>query len=72
MKRLHVSEFADTVGVPPDCKVARRVQVRDARVVVVDLRGEKLEDALRGLRRGSEERGWQQFGGWGKDGFVGH
>jgi hypothetical protein len=48
---LDGGELADAVGVAPGRKAARCVQVSLARMVVVDLRREELEDALRGLRR---------------------
>jgi len=43
-----------------------------ARVVVVDLRGEKLQDALRGLGRRCEKRGRLQLGGGGENDFRAH
>ena len=42
---LHVGELADAVGFAPGRKAARGVQVRPAGVVVVDLRGEELDEA---------------------------
>ena len=55
------------------------VQVRLARVAVIDLGGEKLEDALRGLGRWREQRrglelparGDEDFGGWGEQCIFG-
>src|SRR5713226_10316794 len=46
------------------------VEVGLAGVVVVDLRCEKFEHALRGFRRRREERRGLQLGGGGKDDFV--
>ncbi len=54
VERLNVGELADAAGVTPLREASRRVQVRLAGVIVVDLGGEKLEDALRGLRRRRE------------------
>ena len=48
MEGLHVGELADVVCVAPLREAPCGVQVRLARVAVVDLGGEKLEDALRG------------------------
>ena len=59
---LHVGELADTARAAPLRETARRVEIGPACVVVVDLRSEELEDALRGLRRGCEEHGRLQRG----------
>ena len=56
MEGLHVGELADAVCVAPLREAPCGVQVRLARVAVVDLGGEKLEDALRGLGRWREQR----------------
>ena len=53
---LDVGQTSDAVGVAPLGEASRRVQVRLAGVVVVDLRGEEFEDALGGLGRGREQR----------------
>ena len=57
MEGLHVGELADAALVAPCRKAARGVEVRFARVVVVDLAGEEFQNALRGLRRRREQRG---------------
>lgn len=72
MEGLHAGELADAAGGAPFREAARAVQVRLARVVVVDLRGEKLWDALGGLRRGREKRRGLQLRGGGEDDFGVH
>ena len=56
MEGLHVGELADAVCAAPLREAPGGVQVRLTRVAVVDLGGEKLEDALRGLGRWREQR----------------
>ena len=56
MEGLHVGELADAVSAAPLREAPCGVQVRLTRVAVVDLGGEKLEDALRGLGRWREQR----------------
>ena len=63
---LHVGELADTARAAPLRETARRVEIGPACVVVVHLRSEELEDALPGLRRRREERGWLQRGSGGE------
>jgi hypothetical protein len=46
-KDLHAGELADALGVAPFLEASCRVQVRLARVVVVDLGGEEFEDPPR-------------------------
>lgn len=53
---VHVGELGDPGGVAPGREAARGVEIRLVRVVVVDLRGEKLQEALGGGRRGREPR----------------
>jgi hypothetical protein len=66
---LHVGELGDAAAVAPFREAAGCVQVRLARVVVVDLCGEEFQDALRGLRRRREKRRGLQLGGRGEDDF---
>ena len=64
---LHVGELSDAAGLAPGGEASRGAQVGPAGVVVVDLGGEKLQDApgglggrgeqRRGLKRGLPERG---------------
>ena len=79
MEGLHVGELADAVCVAPRREAPCGVQVRLTRVAVVDLGGEKLEDALRGLGRWREQRrglkllarGDEDAGGRGEQGIFG-
>ena len=55
---LHVGEPGDAAALAPGVEAPRGAQVGPARVVVVDLGGEKLQDAPGGLgRRGEQGRG---------------
>ena len=69
LHELHVGELADAAPVAPCRKAARGVEVRLARVVVVDLGGEEFEDAPGGLGRRREKRGGLKLGGRGEDDF---
>ena len=53
---LDAGELVDATAGAPVREAAGGVQVRLARVVVIDLGGEKLQDALGGLRRRREKR----------------
>ncbi len=53
MEGLHVREMADAPRIAPLREASFRIHVRLAGVVVIDLRGEKLDDALGGLGRGA-------------------
>ena len=55
MERLHLGELGDAVSLAPCRKAPRRVKVRLAGVVVVDLGGEEFKDAAGSLRRRGEE-----------------
>ena len=70
-KGLHVGELADAVCVAPLREAPGGVQVRLARVAVVDLGGKKLEDALRGLGRWREQRRGIKLSAWGDEDFGG-
>ncbi len=63
MKGLHLGELCDASPLAPCGEAPRRVEVRLARVVVVDLGGEEFEDALGGFRRRREERRRKKHGG---------
>ena len=55
---LHVGELSDAAGVAPGVEAPRGAQVGPAGVGVVDLGGEKLQDAPGGLGgRGEQGRG---------------
>ena len=71
MEGLHVGELADAVCVAPLREAPGGVQVRLARVAVVDLGGKKLEDALRGLGRWREQRRGVKLSAWGDEDFGG-
>jgi hypothetical protein len=60
---LYVGELVQAVQLAPLGKAARHIQVGFLGVVVVDLRGEEFEHALRRLRRRRKQRG----GGRGED-----
>ena len=53
---VDVCDLADAVLVAPFRKVARGVEIRLARMVVVDLRGEKLQRPPSSLPRRGEDR----------------
>ena len=54
---LYVGKLVQAMQLAPLGKAARRIQVGFPGVVVVDLRGEEFEHALRRLRRRREQRG---------------
>jgi hypothetical protein len=60
---LNRGEFLDAAGLAPGREAARRIHVRLARVVVVDLGGEEFEHALGGFGHRREERCWKKHGG---------
>src|SRR5712692_4525888 len=68
---LNGGKFPDAAPLAPCCEAARGIHIRLARVVVVDLGGEKFEHALGGFRRRREERGRNKHSGGG-DELVGH
>ena len=72
VERPHVGELVQALRLAPGREAARGVQVRLAGVVVVDLRGEEFDEALRRLRRRREQRGRKQAGRWGKDKVGAH
>ena len=53
---LDAGELSDAAGLAPLREAARGIQVRLARVVVVDLGGEEFDHALRRLGRRREQR----------------
>jgi|SRR5271165_1240097 len=63
---LYVGELVQAVQLAPLGKAARRVQVGFPGVVVVDLRSEEFERALRRLRRRREQRSGKHGGGRGE------
>jgi hypothetical protein len=67
MEGLYVGELLEAVQLAPLCEAARRIQVGFPGVVVVDLRGEEFEHALRRLRCRREQRGGKHVGGRGED-----
>jgi hypothetical protein len=56
MERLHRREFLDAFAGAPGSEAPGGVHIGPAGMIVVDLSCEKLQDALRGFRRGREER----------------
>lgn len=62
MERLDLRELVEAVGLAPLGKAARGVQIRFARVVVVDLRGKEFQGAAGGLRGRGEEASGEQAG----------
>jgi len=44
---MHLGKLVEALGLAPGGEAARGVQIRFARVVVVDLRGGEFEDAFR-------------------------
>ncbi len=67
VERLDVGELGQAVRLAPGGEAARRVQIGPAGVVIVDLRGEELEHALRRLRRRRPQCGRDQGRGGGQD-----
>ena len=57
MEGLNVGELGEAACVAPFRETAGGVEVRLARVVVVDLGGEEFQNAPGGFRRRREERG---------------
>jgi hypothetical protein len=55
MKGLDLSKFANAVGLAPFGETTGSIEVGLARVAVVELRGEKVADALGGFRGRREE-----------------
>jgi hypothetical protein len=55
MERLHGRKFIDALAGAPGGEAPGSVHVGAARVIVVDLAGEKFKDALCGFRRRREE-----------------
>jgi hypothetical protein len=75
LEELDAGELYDTVGLAPFGEAAHRIQVRFARVVVIDLSGETFEHAPRGLGRRhtspGRKHGGRQEGGRGGDEVAG-
>lgn len=64
---MHVRELADAAAVAPFRKTAGCVQVRLARVVVVDLGCEEFQHALGGFRSRREQGHLKHGGGQGRE-----
>ena len=56
MERLHRREFIDGLAGAPSGEAPGGVHIGPAGMIVVNLSCKKLQDALRGFRRGHEER----------------
>jgi len=70
MEGLDAGELSDSVALAPFREAPCRVQIRLARVVVLDLSGEKFEHALGGFGRWREEWRGKHGGGRGEDELV--
>jgi hypothetical protein len=62
MERLHRSQFAQSARVAPGRETPRGIEIGPARVIVVDLRSEEFQHALRSLGRRREQRRRLQCG----------
>jgi hypothetical protein len=72
VKRFNAGELGDAAGLAPMREAAGGIQVRQARVLVIDLGGEEFKDAPGGLRRRRKKRRRRQFIGGIEDDLVAH